>query len=378
MDPPAGVRTDGDSVCKLQRSIYGVKQSGAVWHRAISAALRDMQFEACRSDACLFVRRSQSPVFLALYVDDIIVNSRSRAYSNEVKAQLAARFTIKDMGGVRMLPGIRVDYDREHGTLHLVQASFIARLCERFGQSDATAVRSPSILGQFVTESSDSKAMQHRGIFRELVGALLYVDTCTRPDICAAVGRLSRHLEEPRKERWLAAIRVLRYLKGTADVGIVFEREHRRCWLPRASVDADWGSDVATWQSTSGVIVFVSGGPVIFRSKRQQSVALSSASAEESATLVVLAGGDLAAPTFGRDRCAHHGRYHYRGGQSSCNRDCAAIRVPESSKAHRPARALRPRCGGMRRSQAAVRSDPRSARRLPDETSPRTAPARSS
>lgn len=222
MEPPAGMRADGSRVCKLRRSIYGLKQSGAVWHRTISAALSDMHFEACRSDACLFVRRTQSPVFLALYVDDIIVSSRSSAASNEVKAQLAARFSIKDMGGVRMLLGIRVDYDRVRGILHLGQASFITRLCERFGQCDATAVRSPSVMGQLASETSNSKVMERRGGFRELVGALLYVATCTRPDICAAVGRLSQHLEEPRQEHWLAAIRVLRYLKGTVDVGVVF------------------------------------------------------------------------------------------------------------------------------------------------------------
>ncbi|TYZ68369.1 hypothetical protein PybrP1_001936 [[Pythium] brassicae (nom. inval.)] len=247
--------------------------SGAVWHRKISAALRDMQFEGCRSDACLFVRRSQGPVFLPLYVDGIIVSSRSRAASIEAKAQLAARFTIKDMGGVRMLLGIRVEYDREHGTLHLGQASFIARLCERLGRSDATTVRSPSVLGQFVTESSGNNDMQHHSSFRELLHAP--VQTFVLP--LDAVRSTSRNLGRITCSQ---PSRVLRFLKGATDVGIVFECEYRRGWVPHPSVDAGRSSDVAIRRSTSEVIVSVSGSPVIFRSKRQQSVALSSVEVE--------------------------------------------------------------------------------------------------
>ena len=115
--------------------------------------------------------------------------------------------------------------------------------------------------------------------YRSLVGSLLYVATGTRPDIAFAVCQLSRHLEQPSEEHWKAAIRVLRYLKTTIDNGICYHGKRGDIEVSAFS-DADWASNKDNRRSTSGVMVMINKSPVIFKSKIQQSVALSTAEAE--------------------------------------------------------------------------------------------------
>ena len=115
--------------------------------------------------------------------------------------------------------------------------------------------------------------------YRSLVRSLLYVETGTRPDIAYAVCQTSRHLEFPHEEHWNAAIRVLRYLKTTQSKGICYEGVSGDLPLS-AYTDAGWASNKCTHRSISGVLIMINGAPVIFKSKMQQSVALSTAEAE--------------------------------------------------------------------------------------------------
>ena len=115
--------------------------------------------------------------------------------------------------------------------------------------------------------------------YRSLVGSLLYVATCTRTDIAYAVCQLSRYLEFPHEEHWNAAIPILRYLKSTKSKGICYEAVSGNLQLS-AYTDADWASNKCNRRSVSGVLVMINGAPVIFKSKMQQSVALSTAEAE--------------------------------------------------------------------------------------------------
>lgn len=191
---------------------------------------------------------------------------------------LSKSFTAKELGNARFVLSVQVDYDRDHGMMQISQQQFIDRLVNKFGQKAAHSVNNPS-------SSSDlhqSPGSQHseRKSCRELVGSLLYVASATRPDICAAVEGLVQQLDEPLRAHWNAALRVVRYLKGTASLGITFARANETSWFPSANVDANRGGDVRTRRSTSGSLVFLGGGPVVFKSKRQATVALSSTEAE--------------------------------------------------------------------------------------------------
>ncbi|KAJ0392461.1 hypothetical protein P43SY_002015 [Pythium insidiosum] len=212
MRPPEGVKLPEGMICKLQRSIYGLRQAAAVWHNTIKGVLREMGFDQCRSDQCVFVRRDgEDSVFLVLYVDDLLIGCSSDDMADKIKMQLAEHFALKDLGDARFVLGIEVAYDRSKGNLHICQSQFIQRLMEKFGQESASPVRNPNVVGQRLEELSDGDMVEVKR-YRELIGSLLYVASGTRPDICVSICELSQYSPTPAHMK--AAIRVLRYLGG--------------------------------------------------------------------------------------------------------------------------------------------------------------------
>ncbi|GMF66379.1 unnamed protein product [Phytophthora lilii] len=237
---PENIRTKTGMVCKLRRSLYGLKQAAAVWYQTIRAVLKKMGFRECRADPCMFVRIGKSPVYIILYVDDLLVGCKTDAEAEAICAELGSQFKLKSIGDARFVLGMEIQYNIVKGELLLRQTQFIKYLLEKFGQQDSNAVRNPLIIGQDLTQ--DGSHAMHREI------------------------------------HWNAAIRVLCYLKGTATLGIQFRRNKHL--VLEAFADANWGGDKLTRRSTSGVLLLLGGAPVVFKSKRQATVALSSAEAE--------------------------------------------------------------------------------------------------
>ncbi|KAL3665196.1 hypothetical protein V7S43_019066 [Phytophthora oleae] len=286
MEPPEGVKVGHGMVCLLRRSLYGLKQAAAVWFRTIRAVFTKLGFQQCRADLCLFVRHdrgddgSAAPVFMVLYVDDLLIGAKTEKQIEAVRSALAEHFTVKSLGDVKFVLGMEVNYKMDEGELLLKQTQFILRLLERFGQEDANPVRNPLVLAQDLTPDDTHARMDSKTKYRELIGSMLHIANATRPDISVALSILSQYLDDPREMHWRAAIRVLRYLKGSAAVGIKF----RSCSKPTCGLttfsDANWGGDQATRRSTSGVLVMMCDGPVVYKSKRQVTVALSFAEVE--------------------------------------------------------------------------------------------------
>lgn len=287
MVPPEGIRVQDGMVCRLRRSLYGLKQAAAVWHKTIRQVFLAMEFKQCRSEPCLFVRvGSHGPVFVVLYVDDLLIGCAKAEEASSIAANLSTHFRLKSLGDAKYILGMELHYDLKKGELFVGQSQYILRMLERFGQASAYPVRNPSVVGQDLRASDEHPRLDSKTPYRELVGSLLYVANATRPDICIAVSILSQHLENPCEMHWRAAVRVLRYLKGTSYTGIKYMRATEFKMV--AFSDADWGSDLATRRSTSGVLVQICGGPVLFKAKKQATVALSSAEAEYMAVAVTV------------------------------------------------------------------------------------------
>uniref|UniRef100_A0AAV1U517 Polyprotein n=1 Tax=Peronospora matthiolae TaxID=2874970 RepID=A0AAV1U517_9STRA len=278
--PPLGVRAEHNQVLKLNRSLYGLKQAAATWYKTISCMFVEMGFFSCVADSCIFVKETKgSWIYAALYVDDLLIGAESTGVMEDVAAQLSSRFQLKILEGVRYVLGIEVKYLRNNRRLKISQGSCISRMVEKFNQVDAKAVSNPSVEGQAMVKMDKADTRMKNRPYRSLVGSLLYVATGKRPDIAYTVCQLSRHLEFPHEEHWNAAIRVLRYLKTTQSKGICYEGVSGNLQLS-AYTDADWASNKWNRRSISGVFIMINGAPVIFKSKMQQSVALSTAEAE--------------------------------------------------------------------------------------------------
>ena len=287
MVQPEGFRVKGegkDLVCKLKRSLYGLKQSPRVWNKTFDKFLLGLGFVRCLGDEATYVKGiGKSQVYLGVYIDDLLVMSEVSNSVMEVKQALAAKFEMADLGEVSTILGIRVTRDKELGTLCLDQTQYVGQVLAKFGMADSKPVVTPLVVGVKFSSSMCAQTMDEKDEmkvkpYRSVIGSLMYLMICTRPDIAASIGILSRYLENPGPTHWDAVKRVMRYLKLTAEKCLMFKRQANLEF--DGFVDADWGGCVDTRKSTGAYVFRLNGAAISWCSKRQTSVALSSCEAE--------------------------------------------------------------------------------------------------
>jgi transposase InsO family protein len=287
MSQPPGFRDPGhpNKICHLRRSIYGLKQSSRAWNKTMDEFLKQLQFQTSGDDPCLYVKMNGTHIcIIGLYVDDLLMAFSTVESLHELKDQLNARFRMKDMGELQYFLGMEVKRDRTKRTLWLGQTKYIRDILERFNMSDCNPTHTPFTPGTLLTKAdcpTDPTTMftlKHEN-YRSIVGALLYIATCTRPDISYAVGIVAQFCENPGKPHITAAKRILRYLKQTMDLGIYYGRGVELTTLA-GFADADWAHNPDTSRSISGLVINFGGAPILWRSKKQTSVALSTCEAE--------------------------------------------------------------------------------------------------
>lgn len=212
-------------VCKLSKSIYGLKQSARCWNTALHAHLVKMNFEQLHSDPCIYKSKTEGDnSYLGVYVDDIVPVGESEARIAEVKQMLASQFSIKDLGKLTYFLGMSVVQNQEELTTWVGQPAYIEKLLERQKMSDAKAVGTPVDSGRHLLKATEDEEAVDQQLYQSLIGSLMYLSVCTRPDIAYVVSTLAKFSSKPNRSHWTAVKRVLRYLKGTAGHGIVFTK----------------------------------------------------------------------------------------------------------------------------------------------------------
>lgn len=215
MQQPEGFEVKSDTgeklVCKLNKSLYGLKQSGRNWNKMLHDHLCEKGYKQNPVDHCVYSRQTASEtVILIIWVDDVIIAANSEDAIRNVKQMLNEKFKMKALGELKHFLGI--DCIQENHEIRLNQTRYVTKILEKFKMSDCKPRSTPCELKNDFDahgESVDS------GKYRELVGSLIYLMTCTRPDLSWIVSKLSQSLSEPKEHHWTAAKHVLRYLKGT-------------------------------------------------------------------------------------------------------------------------------------------------------------------
>jgi hypothetical protein len=167
--------------------------------------------------------------------------------------------------------------DRAAGTLMLSQKKYAEEVVSRFGMLDARPVSVPLSPACKLTKGEDTPLDVAEYPYREVIGSLMYLSVCTRPDISQAVGALARYMSAPQKQHWDAARQVLRYVKGSTGFGITFGGGDRGL---KGYCDADYAGDLDTRRSTTGYVFMLHGGAISWSSRLQPTVAVSTAEAE--------------------------------------------------------------------------------------------------
>ncbi|KAJ9523474.1 hypothetical protein QJQ45_007161 [Haematococcus lacustris] len=267
-----------NTVCRLQKALYGLRQAPRAWHARLCEELLAIGFQASQADPALFTLQLPSgPVYLLVYVDDCLLCTQQgdTAGLAHVKQQLASVFNIKDMGDTRWFLGMQITRNRAEGTIMLDQRQFINELVTTHSMSSSHSKPVPMAPAiQLVREGDPLDTSVHH--YSALVGSLLYLTCCTRPDIAFAVGALARHMSSPTKQHWAGACNVLSYLKGTCDHGLLFGGVTGL----QGFSDSDYAGDKDTARSTTGYLFTLNGGAISWSSRLQPTVALSTAEAE--------------------------------------------------------------------------------------------------
>ena len=273
MEQPEGFSGGENLVCKLQKSLYGLKQSPRQWNQKFVQTMADYGLSPTTADPCVFVSQGGS-LIVCCYVDDGLILWRNKKDRDKLVEGLQSRFQIS-IGDSESYAGLQVKY-LEDGSVFLHQSAYLQRVLARFGMEDCIPVSTPS--DPLVKLVKPTDACEEELPFRELVGSLMYLAVVTRPDIAYAVSIVSRFMTGYDRSHWTAAKRVLRYLKGTADLGIKFEKTKQM--ELNAYSDSDYARCEETRRSQTGLVLLLNGGPVVWGSNRQPVVTLSSAEAE--------------------------------------------------------------------------------------------------
>lgn len=276
MRVPQGFERKGENrVCKLLKSIYGLKQASRNWFAKLTQFLIRYGFVQSLADYSLFTYNN-GKVFIGIlvYVDDMIIVSNHNEESKKFKASLDKNFGIKDLGRLKYFLGIEVAHG--HKGLFLNQRKYALGIIEEARMSGAKPVYTP-MLQHHQLELDKSDFLKDAEKYRRLVGRLVYL-TITRPDLVYSVHMLSRFVSEPRKEHWNAALRVVRYVKMNPSKGITLSRDSSL--ELRGYCDSDYGRCPLTRRSLSGYFVSLGTSPVSWKAKKQATVSRSTAEAE--------------------------------------------------------------------------------------------------
>jgi len=272
-----------EKVCELQKSIYGLKQASRSWNIRFDETVKTYGFVQSMDEPCVYkLIQEGKVVFLVLYVDDILLIGNDVGRLTEVKLWLAKQFDMKDLGEAAYVLGIQIFRDRKNKQLALSQASYIDKVMDRFAMQNSKKGYLPFRHGVSLSKEQSPKTPQEeedmsRVPYASAVGSLMYAMLCTRPDICYAVGVVSRFQSNPGPEHWVAVKHILKYLRRTRNYMLVYSGTDLNM---TGYTDSDFQSDKDSRKSTSGSVFVLNGGSVVWRSIKQTCIADSTMEAE--------------------------------------------------------------------------------------------------
>lgn len=282
MTVPEGMKSMAppNSVCKLNKALYGLRQAPKLWYLKLHNYLvKDMNFACSPNDPCLYTSLNDpDSTTITVYVDDLLIASNSKEGLNRTKKLLSNKFDMKDLGEASSCLGLDIRRNRKEGTLNLSQTIYGKRVLDRFGMKDSKGCNTPMCAKSIDTVRDESSPLKNTTAYKQAIGSLMYLATCTRPDLAQSVGYLSRFQSEPHELHWNGIKRVLRYLKSTLSLGITYGIAANSPII--GYCDSDWAGCTNTRRSTSGYIFTFAGGAVSWASKRQTMVATSTCEAE--------------------------------------------------------------------------------------------------
>jgi hypothetical protein len=265
-------------VYKLDKAIYGLKQAPRAWYSKLSSKLQKMGFVPSKGDTSLFFLHAKDvTVYVLVYVDDIIVASSSSKATTALLQDLERDFALKDLGDYFL--GIEVTKTQQG--IMLNQRKYSEDLLRKAGMFNCMAVNTPlSTSERLSPHVGELLGPNDTTNYRSLVRGLQYL-TLTRPALSFSVNKVCQYLHAPTMLHLTAAKRILRYVKGTINLGLQITRSSSR--LVSGFADADWDGCIDDRRSTGGFAIFLGSTLVSWSARKQPIVSRSSTEAEYKA-----------------------------------------------------------------------------------------------
>lgn len=265
-----------DHVFKLNKALYGLKQASREWNAHLNRYLVKYGFVESRADQTLYWKKDEkSFIILVIYVDDILIFSNNQSQIDEEIDNFSKEFEIRRSKSIDKFLGITIEDEGDQVRMH--NEPMIIRMLKYFNMENSKPTGTP-LPSNLDLEDNGSSPLPDQTPFRQIVGSLMHLANTVRPDISYSVNFLARYMHRPTDALWTACKHMLRYLKGTARLGLHFQSGGDLKML--AFSDSDWAQERPSRKSVSGNVILFAGGPVSWKSKRQSVVAQSTKEAE--------------------------------------------------------------------------------------------------
>jgi hypothetical protein len=273
--------------CHLNKSLYGLKQSGRLWNKLLHDFLIENGFIQSSSEHCLYTLTVDSHVVkLIIFVDDLILASDDDACASNVKSILMSRFRMKDLGPLKWFLGI--SFNCKSDVIEMNQSQYVKQLLQKHNMENCNPSPTPFAGNLDFNDDIDEISSVPIGIYQSIVGSLVYLSCSTRPDLTFVVHKLAQYMSKPVTVlRWTAIKRIFRYLKGTMHYSLSFTKSGGEIGMRgiKGFCDADWAGAKDDRKSVSGFCFTLNDsdeciGLVSWYTRKQSVVALSTCESE--------------------------------------------------------------------------------------------------
>eukprot|EP00253_Pinus_taeda_P018048 PITA_18048 len=277
IEQPLGYEKKGQEhkLCRLKKALYGLKQAPRAWYSRINSYLLENGFDKCEGEPTVYIKEKDGKLLIVvLYVDDVIFTRNDVCLIENFKTFMKEEFEMTDMGFLRYFLGIEVDQN-ENG-IFISHTKYVNEVLGIFNMQDSKAAVTPTVMGLKLSKEDNNKDFDP-SLYKSIVGSLMYL-TEIRLDIMFVVSLISRFMQRPKETHGQATKRILRYVKGTKRLGILYTISE--CSNLVGYTDSYWAGSADDWKSTSGYVFHMGSGAISWASKKQPIVELSTAEAE--------------------------------------------------------------------------------------------------
>ncbi|KAK2438086.1 putative mitochondrial protein [Trifolium repens] len=280
IEQPQGFIAKGkeDCVLKLDKALYGLKQAPRAWNLRIDEFLSKNGYSKCTVEHGIYVKGTSHNrlCIVCLYVDDLLITGSSKEEIDKLTKLLSSEFDMTNLGSLKYFLGL--EFTKTSCGILIHQKKYVSDILKRFAMVNCNPANTPMETASSLNEDNEGKSVNSTH-YKQIVGSLRYACN-SRLDICHSVGIVSRFMQSPKLSHMQAVKRILRYLQGTIDYGVLYTKAEEDQKRLIGYCDSDWSGDKVERKSTMGYVFTLFNCPISWSSKKQTVVALSTCEAE--------------------------------------------------------------------------------------------------